>query len=378
MNAKPNTSLHSRLISVAAMVLLLAMSGTGGALISDLFFHPAAAAPVLYDEGAVVALYQRASPAVVEIVVVQASSSRFGFALPQQGQGSGFLVDTEGHILTNYHVVQGAQQIRVTLADGQTLEAQVAGTSPADDLALVRVDPQAVKGITPLPLGDSSTVRPGQMAIAIGSPFGLENTITVGVVSGVGRSRPGVVGRPITGMVQTDASINPGNSGGPLLNSLGEVIGINTSIETSAGGATGVGFAVPVDTAKSVLSQLGEDTTVARPWLGIRGIALSPERASLLSLTVSQGIYIVAVLADSPAEGAGLRGGGTEVSGDPGPGGDVITAADGRTVRSVEELASYLNGLRPGDTVNLTVIRSGQTLKLSVVLGKWPESLSSG
>lgn len=375
--AKTGVLSLSRLVVFVLLMMLLGVSGAAGAVVSGVFHNTASAAAVLYDEEAVVALYERANSAVVEINVAQPTSSRFWSAVPQQSQGSGFLVDMEGHILTNYHVVQDAARVRVTLADGRTLDAQIAGTSPADDLALLKVDPQAVKGITPLPLGDSGAAKPGQMAIALGSPFGLENTITVGVVSGVNRSRSSVLGRPITGMIQTDASINPGNSGGPLLNSRGEVIGINTAIEASASGATGVGFAVPVNTAKDVLAQLLQSTTVKRPWLGIRGMALSQELGELLGLTASRGVYIVTVTPGSPAEAAGLRGAGTGVNGRPGPGGDVITAADGRSVRSVEDLTSYFNSLRPGDTVNLALIRDGQTLQLSVVLGEWPETLGS-
>ncbi|MBI4200580.1 MAG: trypsin-like peptidase domain-containing protein [Chloroflexi bacterium] len=358
------------------LVMLLGASGAAGAVISGVLFNTASAV-VLYDEEAVVSLYERASPAAVEISVVQPASSRSRSAAPQRGQGSGFLVDREGHILTNYHVIQAATQIRVALSDGRTLEAQVAGTSPADDIALLKVEAQAVEGITPLPLGDSDAAKPGQMAIALGSPFGLENSITVGVVSGVNRSRAGALGRPITGIIQTDASINPGNSGGPLLNSRGEVIGINTAIEASANGATGVGFAVPINTAKSVLAQLLEATTVKRPWLGISGVALSQELAEQLGLTVSRGIYIVTVAPSSPAAAVGLRGAGPDASGIPGPEGDVITAVDGRAVRSVEELASYFNTVQPGDTVDLSVVREGQTLQLNVALGEWPETLAS-
>ncbi|MFH1560343.1 MAG: trypsin-like peptidase domain-containing protein [Chloroflexota bacterium] len=364
-------SLPIWLLALSALVLL-GILGATGVVASGAFSKVASASPTLYDEQVVVALFERADPAVVEIEVTQSNTNHFGFVIPQSGQGSGFLMDTEGHILTNYHVVQGATGIRVTLADGRTLEAQIAGTSPADDIALLKVDPQAVDGIVPLPLGDSSTIKPGQMAIALGSPFGLENTITVGVVSGVDRSHTGILRRPIVGMIQTDASINPGNSGGPLLNSLGEVMGINTSIETSAGSATGIGFAVPINTAKDLLAQLMENATVRRPWLGISGMALSPALGDMLQLGTSKGVYVTEVMQDSPAQGAGLRGGGTGADGTPT--GDIITAVDGQEVESVEELVSYFNTLQPGDTVVLTVTRSGQTLQVTVVLGEWPDS----
>ncbi|MEK7777265.1 MAG: trypsin-like peptidase domain-containing protein [Chloroflexota bacterium] len=373
--ARSEFRLRSRLISLILLMMLVGISGTAGAVISGVFFNTASAAPVLYNEEAVSALYEKVSPAVVEITVVQATTGRFGSRPVQRGQGSGFLIDAEGHILTNYHVVQGATQIQVVLSDGRTLDAQVTGTSPFDDLALVKVDPQAVKGILPLSLGDSGAAKPGQMAIALGSPFGLENSITVGVVSGVNRSQAGFIGRSITGMIQTDALINPGNSGGPLLNSQGEVMGINTSIEASSAGATGVGFAVPVNTAKNVLAQLLNNTTVKRPWLGISGVAISSDLSNQLGITTPRGIYIVAVAAGSPAEQAGLRGGGTGTDGGPGTGGDIITSADGRSLRTVEDLVAYFNSLRPGDTVNLTLIRDGKTLQVRVVLAEWPDTL---
>jgi S1-C subfamily serine protease len=335
----------------------------------------ASAVPSLYDEQVVVDIFEGADPAVVEIEVTLPRYNRFRFSIPQGGQGSGFLVDTEGHILTNYHVIQDATRIRVTLASGRTLDARVAGTSPADDIALLKVDSGAVAGIAPLLLGDSGSVRPGQMAIALGSPFGLEGTITVGVVSGVERTRTGIL-KLITGMIQTDASINPGNSGGPLLNSLGEVVGINTSIETSPNGVTGIGFAVPINTAKLLITRfLGvEGETLKRPWLGISGTALSATIADSLGLGTSAGVYVLAVMPDSPAQEAGLIEGGFEVDGSPSSAGDIITAVDGHGVRSVEELVNYFNTLQPGDSVSLTIVRAGQTLQVTVLLGEWPAS----
>jgi S1-C subfamily serine protease len=247
------------------LVLAIGLLGLAGVFVSGALPRTATTS-VLFDEEAVVALYQRSSPAVVEVNVIQPVSFRGLFTIPQWGLGSGFLVDTAGHILTNYHVVRDAAWVRVTLSDGRILDATVIGTSPADDLALLKVDPQAVEAITPLPLGDSTAARPGQLAIALGSPFGLDSSITLGVVSGVNRSRLGLLGRPITGMLQTDAAINPGNSGGPLLNSRGEAIGVNTAIEASKnGGVTGIGFAVPINTAQEMLVRLTESPAAERP-----------------------------------------------------------------------------------------------------------------
>lgn len=376
-NVNTRVSMPVWLVTLSAVLVVMGIIGVGSGIASGVGSQAVSASPVLYDEQVVVELFERVDPAVVQIEVVQATSGRTRFSVPVSGQGSGFLVDTEGHILTNYHVVQNAASIRVTLSDGSTLEARVAGASPADDVALLKVDSGAVDGIVPLLLGDSSAVRPGQMAIALGSPFGLDNTITVGVVSGVERSRTGILLRPITGMIQTDASINPGNSGGPLLDSLGEVMGINTSIETSANGATGIGFAVPINTAKELITQFleSENETVTRPWLGISGTAMSANLAGFLGVGTSQGVYVVEVKPDSPAQEAGLIGGGPEVDGVPSPVGDIIIAVDGRAAGSVEELVSYFNTLQPGDSVSLTIVRAGQVLDVTVVLGEWPGSI---
>ncbi len=356
-------------------VVLLGILGAVGMMRLGAFSTTASATPVLYDEGAMVALYESVSPAVVEINVTKSISTGFRFAPTQQGVGSGFLVDEEGHILTNYHGVQGATRIHLTLADGRTLDAQVTGTSPADDLALLKIDPKELNGIAPLTLGDSSTAKPGQMAIALGSPFGLEGSITVGVVSGVNRSLPSSLGRPITGMLQTDASINPGNSGGPLLNSQGEVVGINTALEGSSDGtSTRVGLAVPINTAKNFLTQSKQNSTVKKPWLGISDIALSPDIAESLNLKITRGIYVVTVVPNSPAAAAGLRGASASVGGSPSSGGDVITAAEGRALKTVEDLVTFFNSRQPGDRVDLTIVRSGESQHITVTLGEWPGS----
>lgn len=339
-------------------------------------------APALYDENAVVSLYEQAIPAVVEVnTAAEFREKPFPFEpfpqIPQKHQGSGFIIDEQGHILTNYHVIEGVSSVKVTLYDDRTLDAEVVGADPQDDLALLKVDADEVSDITPLPLGDSDAVKPGQMAIALGSPFGLEGSITVGVISGVGRPLRGVVaGRVITNMLQTDAAINPGNSGGPLLNSKGEVIGINTAMESPSYGATGIGFAIPINTAKSVLPSLLQGEEVRRPWLGVKGQAITPELAKRLDLVVNQGVYVVEVVPNSPAEKAGLRESGTDRYGDPTFGGDVITAVDGRAVARVEDLIDYFNTKKPGDEVFLSVYRGNQSITVEVTLGEWPEEIS--
>jgi S1-C subfamily serine protease len=328
-------------------------SGADAAEAESVQAKSVATGQALVEEQQVVDIYKEASPAVVQIGV-------------DMSTGSGFLMDDEGHILTNSHVVGNASSVTVTLSDGTELDGTVLGVDAADDLALVEVNASDVSDITPLTLGDSDNLQPGQVAIALGSPYGLEDTITVGVVSGLDRSLTGDDGRPITGVIQTDAALNPGNSGGPLLNSDGDVIAINTAIESQS--ANGVGFAVPINTAKNVLTRLGEGQTVERPWLGIGITALTSEMADALNLTVDQGAYVLEVVPGSPADDAGLIGSGTTFGGDPDKGGDVITAIDGEPVKSAENLINFLNGKKAGDQVTLTVVRGGKTLELSVTL----------
>ncbi len=328
----------------------------------------------LYDEEAIVTLYNQTIPAVVEIkTVVSGNESPGGmFGTPNlRGQGSGFIVDKEGHILTNNHVVDGASSVNVTLHSGETLDAQVVGTDRENDLALLKVDTEKIISISPLPWGDSDNVKPGQMAIALGSPFGLEGSITVGIISGVERAMAGAQARSITNMLQTDAAINPGNSGGPLLDSKGEVIGINTAIKASS---NGIGFAIPINNAKSLLPALLQGGEVSTPWLGVSGTEIDETLASKLNLATDHGVYVVSVLPASPAEKAGLVPGGSDQSG-PTPGGDIITAIDGRNVATVSDLLQYFNTKKVGEQVSLTVIRGGKTITVEVTLGEWPKDM---
>ena len=323
--------------------------------------------PPLFDEDQVSRVFDRTGPAVVEIDVARTFGNR---TIPGVYSGSGFFVDDQGHILTNNHIVSSGNSFAVRLSNGKELEAVKMGISEADDLAVLKVDPTEVSGITPLQLADSSKVRPGQMAIAIGSPFREFNSVAVGVVSGVGRGQSSVLNRPIPDMIQTDVPLNPGNSGGPLLNSDGQVIGINSSIRVSAPNAPvedfRIGFAVPSNTAVSILPHLKTATDLKRPWIGIQGTAVTRELADRMGFP--KGIVITGIFADSPARRAGLtvfRGLTDETLG------DIITAVDDVPVQSVEDMVSYLNSKVPGDEVTLTLFKLGSEREVKVTLDPW-------
>jgi serine protease Do len=354
---------------LAVFVIVLAAYTVGSGTFTS---KNVSAAPVLYSQDTVTSIYDQVSPAVVEIDVTQTQTGYFGGFSNTEAQGSGFLVDSAGYILTNNHVVEGAKSVTVVLNNGNKVDAKVVGTDTLDDLAVISVNASEVSGITPLEFGDSSSLKPGQMAVAMGNPYGLDNTITVGVISGLNRT---LSGSSMSGMIQTDAAINPGNSGGPLLDVNGAVIGINTAIESSATGAHGIGFAVPSNVAKKVLPDLIAGNKVVRPWLGISGMALTKTTADTLGLSQSQGVYIISVVVGSPAEQAGLKAGGKDSSGTPTRGGDIIVAADNTAVKSVQELSNYLNTKRVGDTVSLSILRDGSTLKVELTLGTWPSSI---
>jgi len=365
-------TMKGKIVVVLSSLLLIGAAFTVGTSF-HLVANSTAAAPSLYSQDTVTSIYSSASAAVVEINVTQTVNTIYGKST-QQGLGSGFLIDNQGDILTNNHVVDGVTAVKVTLTNGNTIDGKVLGTDPVDDLAVVNVDASAVSGITPLTFGDSSKVVPGQMAIAIGNPLGYTDSITVGVISGLNRS---VSGSNLRGMLQTDAAINPGNSGGPLLDYQGNVIGINTAAEIGATGADGMGFAIPSNLATKIIPDLVAGKTVSRPWLGISGTALTQTTASQLSLSVNKGVYIVSVIAGGPAEKAGLKAGGTSADGTLTAGGDVITAVDGKPVASVDELSAYVSTKKVGDAVTLTILRNGQSTSVQVTLDAWPANLSS-
>lgn len=351
----------------------------------------------VFADDVVVSVYEKVSPAVVNITSNVSSSSRIPNRLPTPtpspnspappdvpyGSGSGVIIDSEGRILTNNHVVADSQSLDVTLADGTTLTAKVLGTDPGSDLAVIKVDlPTGLLEsgkIAIARLGDSDALKVGQLAIAIGNPFGYDHTVTVGVVSGLGRDIPSDGSRPIRGGIQTDAAINPGNSGGPLLNAAGEVIGINSAIESPVRGSVGVGFAVPINTVKKNLEALVTGAKITHPWLGIQGQQVTARLAEELGLSVQKGVYVAQVQANSPAEKAGLKGAvapGRTVPQTLPKGGDVILSIDGRDVAKTEEIANYLDLKKSvGDVVKLTIKRGNEDVVLEVTLGPWPEQL---
>jgi S1-C subfamily serine protease len=328
------------------------------------------------DEEINIRVYRTASPAVVNITTTAMAYDFFLNPIPKEGTGSGAIIDRSGHVLTNFHVIEGARRLEVTLADASKWPARPVGADPSNDLAVIKIDAPAEK-LSVIPLGDSSSLVVGQKVLVIGNPFGFERTLTVGIVSSLGRSIRADNGRLIRGIIQTDAAINPGNSGGPLLNSSGEVIGVSTAIFSPSGGSVGVGFAVPINTAKRIIPELIKRGYVARPYLGITGHEVFPALAQALSLPVREGIMVVEATPGSPAQRAGIRRGDRVVQ--VGNmivrvGGDIITEVDRVKVRTFEELSEIIDGKRPGDTVTLTVNRQGKFNVVEVRLQERPRN----
>jgi S1-C subfamily serine protease len=326
------------------------------------------------DEEINIRVYRAASPAVVNITTTAVAYDFFLNPVPKEGTGSGAVIDPLGYILTNFHVIDGARRLEVTLADASKWPARPVGADPSNDLAVIKIDAPAEK-LSVIPLGDSSRLVVGQKVLVIGNPFGFERTLTVGIVSSLGRSIRADNGRLIRGIIQTDAAINPGNSGGPLLNSSGEVIGVSTAIFSPSGGSVGVGFAVPITTAKRIIPELIKRGYVARPYLGITGHEVVPALANALDLPVREGIMVVEVSPGSPAQRAGIRGGDRAIQ--VGNmilrvGGDIITEIDNVKVHTFEELSDIIDAKQSGDTVTLTLNRQGKLNAVEVRLRERP------
>jgi putative serine protease PepD len=318
-------------------------------------------------------IYQELSPSVVNITNTTVSYDFFYNPIPETGSGSGAIIDRVGRIVTNYHVVEGAQRLEVTLFDGSKYEASAVGGDPGNDLAVIKIDAPREK-LKPVPFGDSTTLRVGQRVLAIGNPFGLERTLTVGIVSSLGRTMRAADDRLMRGIIQTDAAINPGNSGGPLLDYQGRMIGVTTAIFSPVGANVGIGFAIPINTVKEVVPQLIERGYVARPWLGISGQDIDTSFAKVLELG-DTGILIAEVYTGSPADKAGLRGadsytrlGNLLVA----VGGDLITSIDGKPVNTMDEMDEYLEGLDIGKVVSVRILREGKEETVRVVLEEIP------
>jgi S1-C subfamily serine protease len=328
------------------------------------------ATPLDAEEQTNIAVYRKAIPSVVNVTATAVAFNFFYGLMPQKGQGTGFVIDREGHILTNYHVVEGARLVEVTLHNRKKYKAEIIGLDQSHDLAVVQIN---APNLTPAVLGDSRSLSVGQFVYAIGNPFGLNGTMTRGIVSSI-RSIETPEGALIDDAIQTDAAINPGNSGGPLLNSRGEVVGINAMIATGgAGQSAGVGFAIPVNTAKAVLNDLVTLGRVRRPALGISGLPIGPELAAQLGLASDYGVLIMQVAAGGAAERAGLHGGNQRAYLGNTPiliGGDLIVAISGQEIQDLQDIARVMNSHRAGDTVTVTVFRGKKKLDFKVTLGE--------
>jgi putative serine protease PepD len=326
------------------------------------------------DEKNNIAVYEKVADGVVNITSTAVQMDYFFNVFPTQGSGSGSIMDAKGNILTNHHVVGNAQKLEVTLADGSKWPAKLIGSDPDNDLAVIKIEAPREK-LKVIPMGDSKNLRIGQKVLAIGNPFGLERTLTTGVISSLGRTIRSEGGFLMEDIVQTDAAINPGNSGGPLLNSEGEIIGINSAIISPTGGNVGIGFAIPVNTAKRLIPELISKGYVTYPWIGATIQTLIPEVAKYLKLKIERGALIAEVVKGGPADKAGLKGGSQRVQ--VGNmivlvGGDIVVKADDQEIKTNEELIRYVREKKIGNSVTFKVYRKDKYEDLKVTLGERP------
>jgi S1-C subfamily serine protease len=361
-------------VAVGAVALLGGLEGET-TVITETAASPSPSTTLARGALSVNEIYERAASGVVQIT---STSGNIGGTSPQQALGSGFVVDKAGHIVTNYHVIEGADEIRVSFSNQDTVEAQLVGSDPSTDLAVLQVGTSA-SALTPLPLGNSDRVEVGDPVVAIGNPFGLDRTATSGIVSALQRLITAPNRYTIDHVIQTDAPINHGNSGGPLLNSRGQVIGVNTQIETGGVGSgnVGIGFSVPSNTVKDVVAQIMRTGRVDHAYLGISGQAVSSVVADTYNLPVEKGVLVESVTSESGAGKAGLKGGKTEVvvAGETYVlGGDIIVAFDGKQISSIEQLRDAIAGHKPGDKVKLVIYRDAKKTGVTVTLGRQPPS----
>jgi len=341
--------------------------------------NPRVASPVALnpegsaDEKENITIYENLNEGVVNISTQVMGYNWFLDAVPQEGgTGSGFIIDKKGYIVTNNHVIANADKITVTLADGAQFEATLVGKDVENDLAVVKIDPKG-RDLTTVPLGSSKGLKVGMKVLAIGNPFALDRTMTTGIVSALGRPLKNDNGIVLHELIQTDASINPGNSGGPLINSRGEVIGINTMIYSPTGGSVGIGFAVPIDTARRIVPELIANGRVARGWIDFTPVQLFPQLVRYANLPVEKGILVSKVASGGQAAKAGLQGGNANMGVRYGQsvlflGGDIITAINGVEVVALADLYSALESSKPGDKVRVAVVRGSKKLELTIPL----------
>ncbi len=346
--------------------------------LSAVFFSlsgPGIAKALTEDERNNIQIYERLAPGVVNITSTVLERDFFFNIVPRRGAGSGSIIDSRGYILTNHHVIEDARKLEVTLANGKRYNAELIGSDPDTDLAVLKIDAPS-RELVVIPMGSSENLKVGQKAIAIGNPFGLGQTLTAGVISSVGRTLRATSGILVEDIIQTDASINPGNSGGPLIDSDGTMVGINTAIFSPTGASVGIGFAIPVDTAKRVIDELIEKGYYAYPWMGASFMTLTPDFARALRVPVDRGVMVVEVVRSGPADRAGLKGGNARAQVGNSVlivGGDIITKMNGRVLTDADSAVREIRKHRPGDRVTLDVVHwEGGSSTLSLTLGERP------
>jgi S1-C subfamily serine protease len=354
----------SRRFNLFSLVLLIGLFSAGKVF-------PAA---LTEEERNNIAVYEKVADGVVNVTSTAVQMDFFFNAFPAQGSGSGSVIDMKGHILTNNHVVANAQKLEVTLGDESKWPAKLVGSDPDSDLAVIKIEAPREK-LKVIPMGDSKQLRIGQKVLAIGNPFGLQRTLTTGIISSLGRTIRSEIGTLMEEIIQTDAAINPGNSGGPLLDSQGEIIGINSAIISPSGGSVGIGFAIPVNTAKRLIPELLAKGYVTYPYIGATILSLFPDVAKYLKLKVERGAMISEVVKGGPADKAGLKGGNQKIQVGNTiliAGGDIVVKVDQHEVKTNDELIRYIREKKPGDTIVLHVYRKGDFLDVKVTLGERP------
>jgi len=370
---------------------LLGGVGSGTTTVRELAAATGSTEPASFAQGkklTIAEVYSRSAPGVVQVtstsVTTTQGNSFFGnpFSQPQtqtqQALGSGFVVDKAGHIITNYHVVQGAKSVEVSFSDNESLKARIVGVDPSTDIAVLQVDAHS-RALTPLPLGNSDQIQVGDEVVAIGNPFGLDRSITSGIVSALQRGITAPNNYEIDHVIQTDAALNHGNSGGPLLNAQGQVIGVNAQIQTggSSDGNVGVGFAIPINTVKTVVAEIVRNGHAEHAYIGISAKPIEPSVVQQFHLPTAHGLLVQGVQAGTGAAKAGLRGSTSQVTvqGDTWPlGGDIIVAADGVPVSSIAALRDAVAAKQPGDTMKLKIIRGTKKMSIVIKLGRQPAS----